>query len=594
MKRLFLLFALLLMEFGCFAQNNPNPSPHSHEATGDETKISIFAELPPNVKPRTFLEASLAALEDRLSSQSIEVFIYERHELLRAVALYAPQFIIADSDLAVVLERYKGYKPLLSFKSSVTEDVNAMGATLIAVKKDSAVSRIEQLNGNRIGRLAQANVAGWKSALGEVSLLGYEPSEFFRRIETFRSPELLAQAIVDGKVTAGLFPGCIFESLPAEVREKLKAVEPRLHSSLHCLSTTMLYPAWTILSSKNVENAVKDEAEQILLNLRTTDIGAEWRPPANLRDVYAMMRRSHDELITNMEKTTLADQVWKYRYALAGIFLVLLALIFNNRYLKRAVSIKEKELTQVTGRRLAAEEKLVKWEKASMASILSSIVSHELKQPLSIIENYAVGISKKSERLTNPSDKESLLFACGKILAQTHRAIQLIDYVRSYSKNPQSKKEHVFLDKVVKAQAESIRSSLNPKIHLEVSVSQNFEVYMDPFELEICIHNLVKNAKEALEKEKKGTISVSITPYMSKGFLLTVEDTGPLIPAEVLKKLKTPGKSEKSEGLGLGLAIVRGVAEKYHGSFELENCSEKGRGTRAVVSFLAMQKDERN
>lgn len=584
--RIFLFMTFMLVsvadgkptaEISELAETVPNP---------DNTVI--FAELPPNTKPRKFLNDSLNALEQAFKKEHAEVFVYERHELLRAVDLYSPQLVIADSDLAAVLERYKHYEPMLSFKSSVTDDAASMGATLVVVRNDSPVNRLEQLNGERIGRLSQANMAGWKSALGEVSLLGFNPSDFFRRTEFFRSPQLLAQALIEGKVQAALFPGCIFESLSDEIRSKLKGVEPRVRSGLHCLSTTMLYPAWTILSSPNFNEGEKQKTVKILLNLKTSDTGAEWRLPVSLRDVYAMMRRTHDELIERMEKRTLADQVWEYRYFFWGTILGALFLLLNNLYLKRAVATKEKKIIQMTNRRLAAEEKLVKWEKASMASILSSIVSHELKQPLSIIENYIVGITKKSEKINNPSDRESIQYACKKISAQTARAIRLIDYVRSYSRNPASKKETVVLGDVLENQVQNLRSSLSKAIRLKLSVPKNYKAFMDPFELEICVHNLVKNAKEAIGEGKEGSITVSIKPHDPQGFILTVEDSGPLVTKEILEKIKTPGKSTKSEGLGLGLAIVRGIADKYHGSLDVIPCTEKGRGTIIAVSFLTV------
>ena len=64
---------------------------------------------------------------------------------------------------------------------------------------------------------------------------------------------------------------------------------------------------------------------------------------------------------------------------------------------------------------------------------------------------------------------------------------------------------------------------------------------------------------------------------------ICIVDNGPGISSEILKNLQEPFFTTKAQGTGLGLAVVRAVAEAHHGEFELR--SEPGKGSSAVLVF---------
>lgn len=95
---------------------------------------------------------------------------------------------------------------------------------------------------------------------------------------------------------------------------------------------------------------------------------------------------------------------------------------------------------------------------------------------------------------------------------------------------------------------------------------------------ELCriIGNLVDNAIDAIEET--ATPNAAICVHIGEtipSWILSVENNGPVIPAEHKKSIFLPGFTTKSAGHGNGLSIVSELVEKYGGELHLE--SDPGR-----------------
>jgi len=114
-------------------------------------------------------------------------------------------------------------------------------------------------------------------------------------------------------------------------------------------------------------------------------------------------------------------------------------------------------------------------------------------------------------------------------------------------------------------------------------------LYADERALKQILINLVSNAVKFTPEG--GTISVSAGPARCGGFQIMCEDNGPGIPREKIDKIFTPFSQvdnrydRQAGGTGLGLALVRGLAELHGGRAWLE--SEFGKGCRAYVVLPA-------
>lgn len=120
------------------------------------------------------------------------------------------------------------------------------------------------------------------------------------------------------------------------------------------------------------------------------------------------------------------------------------------------------------------------------------------------------------------------------------------------------------------------------KIQLDTSVQPDLQRLHNEQLISWVIENLVKNATDALEGE--GTISVHAT-VVNYAVVIQVSDTGRGIPANVQRKIFSPGFTTKTRGWGLGLSLAKRIIAEYHaGTITLaESTAEKGTTFKIVL-----------
>jgi signal transduction histidine kinase len=120
------------------------------------------------------------------------------------------------------------------------------------------------------------------------------------------------------------------------------------------------------------------------------------------------------------------------------------------------------------------------------------------------------------------------------------------------------------------------------RVELASEVAEGLSaVELDPAKIRQVLVNLIQNAAEAIG-ERGGSIRVRASVYRdAAAAVVTVEDDGPGIPADVLPRLFEPFYTTKFTGTGLGLAISKSLVEQHGGS--LEAASEPGRGASFVL-----------
>jgi two-component system sensor histidine kinase PilS (NtrC family) len=109
---------------------------------------------------------------------------------------------------------------------------------------------------------------------------------------------------------------------------------------------------------------------------------------------------------------------------------------------------------------------------------------------------------------------------------------------------------------------------------------------LDPDQLRQVVLNLLSNAAQALrEAGKGGRIRVACRPDAGGGAVLTIEDDGPGMAADVATRVLTPFFTTKAKGTGLGLAVVQRIVDAHGGSVSLH--SAPGEGARFVIRLPA-------
>jgi signal transduction histidine kinase len=215
-----------------------------------------------------------------------------------------------------------------------------------------------------------------------------------------------------------------------------------------------------------------------------------------------------------------------------------------------------------------------------------SVVTHELRAPLSAIEGYltayltaaAGGDPAKNRRMLERAQQ------------RTHALLELVDDLLQFSKLESrrvgEKKELLDLSKLLTGTVDLIRNQgAAQSLRFEVEVPATLPlVEADRGQMERLFTNLISNAIKY--NVKHGT--VKITTKADRHFLkIKVKDTGVGIPKEYLPRIfeefyrvSTP-ETRYVTGTGLGLSIVKRIVEAHHGLIKVE--SKMGHGSTFTV-----------
>ncbi len=216
---------------------------------------------------------------------------------------------------------------------------------------------------------------------------------------------------------------------------------------------------------------------------------------------------------------------------------------------------------------LAALQKQVRW-KENLAALgeMSAGIAHEFKNALATISGYAQMIRSEAA----PGEIHD---SAERIVDQTRALTHVVTEFLRFAKPLEISYETVAMTPLVERVASDLRDAFP---QCEVSCEGKFEeVPGDEALLQQALLNLTRNGVEAARGAgiaPKVTISGSVEDLGGRKWQrICISDNGPGIPQQDLPKIFLPFYTTKSEGTGLGLAVVQKVTLQHGGSIEARN-----------------------
>ena len=237
-------------------------------------------------------------------------------------------------------------------------------------------------------------------------------------------------------------------------------------------------------------------------------------------------------------------------------------------------------LKDVTERR-QLERKMVEYEELNrLKSNLLSTVSHELRTPLATIKGYSTMLLDYEDRL-EPGEKRQHLESVDRA---ADRLTDLVDHLLDMSRLDAGllslQRDPTSVGELIEEAVDEARLR-TPAARISLNVDKGLPILnVDPRRIRQVLDNLLENARKHAGEE----VEVVVTARQAdKEVLIGVADRGPGIPADEAGRVfdrfyhVERRLAGRGEGMGLGLAICKGLVEAHGGRIWVE--SEVGKGS---------------
>jgi signal transduction histidine kinase len=193
---------------------------------------------------------------------------------------------------------------------------------------------------------------------------------------------------------------------------------------------------------------------------------------------------------------------------------------------------------------------------------IASVVGHELRNPMAVINNSAYFIKTKlgQDGRLDPKVEKHL----GIVGSEIARADRLIGDILAYSRAMEAKPHKLPVNPIIEAALSALTFPETVKVKKELSKDKP-EALADENLFQDAVRRLLENAVDAMAQG--GTLTVS-TAVVKREVCVTVRDSGGGIKVDFLPLLFKPFSTTKPRGLGLGLAMVEKIITAHKGRAE--------------------------
>ncbi len=217
-------------------------------------------------------------------------------------------------------------------------------------------------------------------------------------------------------------------------------------------------------------------------------------------------------------------------------------------------------------------------------------LAHEIKNPLTPIQLSAERLARKLAGKLPEAESQVLDKAVATIVDQVQAMKRLVNEFRDYARLPRADLKPLDLNALVAdvlALYEPGAGSVPVRAELDTAQPR---ILGDAQQLRQVIHNLLQNAQDATEAAGSGSPVIIRTQALQAEdglprVRLTVADSGHGFAGAILQRAFEPYVTTKAKGTGLGLAVVKKIADEHGARIDLSNRSENGAVRGALVSL---------
>ena len=216
------------------------------------------------------------------------------------------------------------------------------------------------------------------------------------------------------------------------------------------------------------------------------------------------------------------------------------------------------------------QEHLKQVEKLAAVGELAAGAAHEIRNPLTAVRGFIQLLSRVNPGAT---EQEYVNIILGEIDRIDCLLEDLLTLARRTSPNRRPADMHAVLEEVVRLVK---AKEVGREVHIQWEwAAPNAMAKVDPRQMKQVFLNIMQNAAEAMNGKGELILTSRLTPQDE--LVLSCQDTGPGIRADVLPRIFDPFFTTKDTGTGLGLPVSFRIVEAHGGRLEVE--SREGFGT---------------
>ena len=231
---------------------------------------------------------------------------------------------------------------------------------------------------------------------------------------------------------------------------------------------------------------------------------------------------------------------------------------------------------------------VVSAQRSAAWSEVARRLAHEIKNPLTPIQLSAERLQHKLETKLEGSDQAMLVRSVATIVNQVQSMKQLVNEFRDYARLPSAQLKPLDLNALV-SEVLTLYAEAQETGRLRAELAEDAcRIRGDATQLRQVIHNLVQNALDAVQERVDGQVLVRTQQSFNESgqpssLRLQITDNGAGFAEKVLKRAFEPYVTTKTKGTGLGLAVVKKIADEHGARIRLSNLHAGGDDAQPVM-----------
>ena len=572
----------------------------------NQVVVAVDAQIDPYMQ-RTYFKATIDAIDKtvRDADKFLVLKFLDRETISAMLADGEIDFLISESDFYASLAFEDKIKAIaMLWRAQAKSPSYSAASTIVVNAENEKIYTLTDIatGSYRVAATSSDSFAGFTIAKEPFAEKNLSWQAAFKNIvfTSNRNPLEVLNAVKTGTADVGIVPACFIEQVMIRNQAHLsdyRVINPQPVTEMACQHSTNAYPSLMVSYRNGVDSNYILDMTNALLGLKLP-FGTTWSMPENTRELYDLMYHLRIGPYNNVTYSAIYRTFSENRTIfITAIFLIVAGFFYNliisvevasrTKALKRALAEKDR----ISKQQEQTNEYISRLERTGIVGQMSSMIAHELKQPLATVSNYSSGLLRRIER--GSADKDTIVKILKEIEYHTERANDIVDHVRSYAKPHEVKREEHDLRDIVAKTVATFEKSGRTTVPVIVEGERRALVEADDWEIELALLNLLKNSADAfteihpaMRDEDEDVIRIRIEDHEDTWWIRVI-DNAKLVDESFTEQFFQKLETTKAHGLGLGLSIVSSLAERHAGRVWAE--PNPGRGVIVTIELPKYQ-----